>query len=94
MKLMLSKRYYNLQRQQQPTILAKGNSSFKRLEKSMKEAPKEYDQIKKLVEDASAGSASIRDKNENIINNIDLKNSNINPTKNVKIMLNRKINNK
>ena len=40
MKLMLSKRYYNLQRQQQPTILAKGNSSFKRLEKSMKEAPK------------------------------------------------------
>ena len=40
----------------------------------MKEAPKEYDQIKKLVEDASAGSlASIRDKNENIINNIDLK---------------------
>jgi hypothetical protein len=94
MKLMLSKRYYNLQRQQQPTILAKGNSSFKRLEKSMKEAPKEYDQIKKLVEDASAGSASIRDKNEHIINNIDLKNSNINPTKNVKIMLNRKINNK
>ena len=95
MKLMLSKRYYNLQRQQQPTILAKGNSSFKRLEKSMKEAPKEYDQIKKLVEDASAGSlASIRDKNENIINNIDLKNSNINPTKNVKIMLNRKLHNK
>lgn len=86
MKLMLSKRYYNLQRQQQPTILAKGNSSFKRLEKSMKEAPKEYDQIKKLVEDASAGSL--------IINNIDLKNSNINPTKNVKIMLNRKIHNK
>ena len=76
------KRYYNLQQQNQPTVLAKGNSSFKRLEKSMKEAPKEYEQIKKFV----------GQNQENIINNIDIKNSNINPTKNVKIMMNRKIN--
>ena len=78
------KRYYNLQRQEQPTILAKVNSSYKRLEKSMKEAPKEYEQIKKLIEQNQ----------ENIINNIDIKSSNINPTTNVKIMMNRKINNK
>ena len=78
------KRYYNLQQQNQPTILAKVNSSYKRLEKSMKEAPKEYEQIKKLIEQNQ----------ENILNNIDIKNSNINPTKNVKIMMNRKINNK
>ena len=76
------KRYYNLQQQHQPTILAKVNSSYRKLEKAMKEAPREYEQIKKLIEQNQ----------ENIINNIDLKNSNINPTKNVKIMMNRKIN--
>ena len=81
---MLNKRYYNLQRQQQPTILAKANTSYRRLEKAMKEAPKEYDQIKKLIEQNQ----------ENIININDIKNANINPTKNVKIMMNRKINNK
>ena len=79
---MLNKRYYNLQ--QQPTILAKANTSYRRLEKAMKEAPKEYDQIKKLIEQNQ----------ENIININDIKNANINPTKNVKIMMNRKINNK
>ena len=77
------KRYYNLQQQNQPTILAKVNSSYKRLEKSMKEAPKEYEQIKKLVEDKT---------DLNTININDIKKSNINPTKNVKIMMNRKIN--
>ena len=51
----------------------------------MKEAPKEYEQIKKLIENNN---------NTNIININDIKNSNINPTKNVKIMMNRKINNK
>ena len=51
----------------------------------MKKAPKEYDQIKKLVEEKT---------DLNIINNIDIKNANINPTKNIKIMSNRKINNK
>ena len=50
----------------------------------MKEPPREYEQIKKLIEQNQ----------ENIININDIKNSNINPTKNVKIMMNRKINNK
>ena len=79
------KRYFNLQRQQQPTILAKANTSYRRLEKAMKEAPEEYDQIKKLVEEKT---------DANMLNHIALKKSNINPTKNVQIMTNRKINNK
>ena len=65
------KRYYNLQQQNQPTILAKGNSSYRKIEKAMKEPPREYEQIKKLVEE----------KNElNTININDIKNANINPT--------------
>ena len=39
--------YYNLQQQNQPTILAKVNSSYRKLEKAMKEPPREYEQIKK-----------------------------------------------
>ena len=35
---------------QQPIFLTKNNSSYKKLEKAMKEPVKEYDQIKKLVE--------------------------------------------
>ena len=77
-----NKRYYNLQQQNQPTILAKVNSSYRKLEKAMKEPPREYEQIKKLVEYRN---------DLNIINNIDIKTSNINPTKNVKIMMNRKM---
>ena len=79
------KRYYNLQQQNQPTILAKGNSSYRKIEKAMKEPPREYEQIKKLVEEKT---------DLNTININDIKNSNINPTKNVKIMMNRKTNNK
>ena len=45
-----NKRYYNLQQQNQPTILAKANTSYRRLEKAMKEAPKEYEQIQKIIE--------------------------------------------
>ena len=77
-----NKRYSNLQQQNQPTILAKVNSSYRKLEKAMKEPPREYEQIKKLVEYRN---------DLNIINNIDIKTSNINPTKNVKIMMNRKM---
>ena len=88
------KRYYNLQQQHQPTILAKVNSSYRKLEKAMKEPPREYEQIKKLVEDASQ-ARDARDRTDtNIININDIKNANINPTKNVKIMMNRKIHNK
>ena len=35
---------------QQPIFLTKNNSSYKKLEKAMKEPVKEYDQIKKLGE--------------------------------------------
>ena len=77
-----NKRYYNLQQQNQPTILAKVNSSYRKLEKAMKEPPREYEQIKKLVEQNQ----------ENIINLILKIYIYINPTKNVKIMMNRKIN--
>ena len=58
------KRYYNLQQQNQPTILAKVNSSYRKLEKAMKEPPREYEQIKKKLIEANQ---------ENIIDNIDLK---------------------
>ena len=83
------KRYYNLQQQNQPTILAKVNSSYRKLEKAMTEPPREYEQIKK--------KKLIEANQENIIDNIDLKKKSIiNSTKkkNVKIMMNRKINNK
>ena len=53
------KRYYNLQQQHQPTILAKVNSSYRKLEKAMKEPPREYEQIKKLVED-TRGASNLR----------------------------------
>ena len=35
---------------QQPVILNKHQSSYRKLEKAMNEAPKEYEQIKKLIE--------------------------------------------
>ena len=67
------KRYYNLQQQHQPTILAKVNSSYRKLEKAMKEPPREYEQIKKLVEDASQ-ARDARDRTDtNIININDIK---------------------
>ena len=56
------KRYYNLQQQNQPTILAKVNSSYRKLEKAMKEPPREYEQIKKLVEEKSENIINIRRK--------------------------------
>ena len=62
-----NKRYYNLQQQNQPTILAKVNSSYRKLEKAMKEPPREYEQIKKHVEQNQ----------ENIINNNDIKKNQI-----------------
>ena len=36
---------------QQPILLNKNKSSYRKLEKAMKEPVKEYEQIKKLVED-------------------------------------------
>ena len=47
--------------QPKPTFLTKNQSSYKKVEKAMKEPVKEYEKIKQLVEDASQGLASIRD---------------------------------
>ena len=55
------KRYYNLQQQNQPTILAKGNSSYRKIEKAMKEPPREYEQIKKLIEQNQENIININD---------------------------------
>ena len=63
---------------QQPIFLTKNNSSYKKLEKAMKEPVKEYDQIKKLVE--------ITD--ENIIK----KKTDMDASKNVKLLPSKKIN--
>jgi hypothetical protein len=46
--MFLQRRIENIK--QQPIFLTKNNSSYKKLEKAMKEPVKEYDQIKKLVE--------------------------------------------
>ena len=73
--MFLNRRMSN--NKQQPIFLSKNHSSYKKVEKAMKEAPREYEQIKKLVE--------ITD--ENII-----KNNDINAMKNVKILPNKKIN--
>ena len=62
---------------QQPIFLTKNNSSYKKLEKAMKEPVKEYDQIKKIVE--------ITD--ENIIKKTDMDASKI-----VKLLPSKKIN--
>ena len=37
-------------RQQKPIVLTKGQSSYNKLQKEMNEAPKEYNAIKKIVE--------------------------------------------
>ena len=63
---------------QQPIFLTKNNSSYKKLQKAMKEPVKEYDQIKKLVE--------ITD--ENIIKKTDMDASKI-----VKLLPSKKIKN-
>ena len=55
--------------QQQPILLNKNQSSYRQVERAMKEGVKEYEQIKKLV-DAQQSLASIRDNtDENIIKN-------------------------
>ena len=37
-------------KQNTPTLLTKPQSSYKKLEKAMNEAPKEYEQIKRLID--------------------------------------------
>ena len=50
-----------MMRQQQPVLFNKGNSSYRKLEKAMKEPAREYDAIKKLVEDGSIEPRVLRD---------------------------------
>ena len=57
-----------IQNKQQPIILTKPQSSYKKLEKAMNEPPKEYEQIKKLVDNNDA--ESIHKKSENDIHKI------------------------
>ena len=64
--------------QQQPILLNKTNSSYRKLEKEMNKPPSDYEQIKKLIED-----------NENTFKNFSNK-SYKNIDKNVKIIPHKK----
>ena len=69
--------------QQQPVILNKSQSSYKKLEKEMNKAPSDYEQIKKLIEDND---------NENTLKTFSNK-SFKNGDKNVKIIPHKSIHN-
>ena len=47
--MMFNKSVYR--NQQQPILLNKTNSSYRKLEKEMNKPPSDYEQIKKLIED-------------------------------------------
>ena len=47
--IMFNKSAYR--NQQQPILLNKTNSSYRKLEKEMNKPPSDYEQIKKLIED-------------------------------------------
>ena len=74
--IMFNKSAYR--NQQQPILLNKTNSSYRKLEKEMNKPPSDYDQIKKLIED-----------NDNTFKNFSNK-SYKNIDKNVKIIPHKK----
>ena len=74
--IMFNKSAYR--NQQQPILLNKTNSSYRKLEKEMNKPPSDYEQIKKLIED-----------NENTFKNFSNK-SYKNIDKNVKILPHKK----
>ena len=74
--IMFNKSAYR--NQQQPILLNKTNSSYRKLEKEMNKPPSDYEQIKKLIED-----------NENTFKNFSNK-SYKNIDKNVKIIPHKK----
>ena len=74
--IMFNKSAYR--NQQQPILLNKTNSSYRKLEKEMNKPPSDYEQIKKLIED-----------NENTFKNFSNK-SYKNIDKNVKIITHKK----
>ena len=48
--------------QQQPIVLNKTNSSYKKLEKEMNKIPSDYEQIKKLIESSENNDLKYIDK--------------------------------
>ena len=74
--MMFNKSVYR--NQQQPILLNKTNSSYRKLEKEMNKPPSDYEQIKKLIED-----------NDNTFKNFSNK-SYKNIDKNVKIIPHKK----
>ena len=74
--IMFNKSAYR--NQQQPILLSKTNSSYRKLEKEMNKPPSDYEQIKKLIED-----------NDNTFKNFSNK-SYKNIDKNVKIIPHKK----
>ena len=74
--IMFNKSAYK--NQQQPILLNKTNSSYRKLEKEMNKPPSDYEQIKKLIED-----------NDNTFKNFSNK-SYKNIDKNVKIIPHKK----
>lgn len=74
--IMFNKSAYR--NQQQPILLNKTNSSYRKLEKEMNKPPSDYEQIKKLIED-----------NDNTFKNFSNK-SYKNIDKNVKIITHKK----
>ena len=58
--------------QQQPILLNKNQSSYRKLEKAMKEPVKEYEKIKQLVEDTRGAPNDIEILNKKSKNDIKL----------------------
>ena len=69
------------QRQKQHSLLTKPSPSYRKLEKAMNEAPKEYGQIKRLIE-ASTMNTDLKPFSNNSLKTAD---------KNVKILPHQKI---
>ena len=55
--------------QQQPIVLNKTNSSYRKLEKEMNKPPSDYEQIKKLIEDNDSENTLKNFSNKSSINN-------------------------
>ena len=53
-----------MQQQQPPVLFNKGNSSYRKLEKAMKEPAREYEQIKKMVEENDIEILNKKSKND------------------------------
>ena len=69
--MMLNKSVYR--NQPKPIILNKTQTSYKKLEKAINEAPKEYEQIKKLIESNENDIKTLSNKSfKNVDKNVNL----------------------